>query len=296
MAFCTNCGRPLTEGENHVCEVQTPVQPSLQPSVQNSVPSPMFEHQSGQPAYSSNTGSNTKDYGTLVKGELAKFEKGTLLGLLKNPFSALHLRGESDLRYGLIGLLASLIGYMMLAWSFKRNALYTVFELSGGGSRSDWRKGYAEFSDQFDVLSPIFVMGLVSLIALTAGAILLGNGMGTYRTSWKEGLAKIGSAQLVVGAGFLICALLMFVSLRLGFIALLIVLLTALALTLFVSAQLFHVAQARLLSFIALFTALMVAVIAITFNLQVQAGIENMAADLLGLPGNFGLFELLNEL
>ncbi|NGZ75277.1 hypothetical protein [Saccharibacillus alkalitolerans] len=280
MSFCTNCGSPITEGQTHVCQASVPSVPASQQASSQASPqdSQQAPQQASQPSGFAGGEPNARNYGELVKGELSKFEKGTLLELLKNPLSALQLRGESDLRYGLIGLAASLIGYMLWAWSLKRNVIHTVFELSGGGSRSEWREGYKYASDQFAILSPMFVLGLVSLIALTAGAILLGGGLGTHKVSWKESLAKIGAVQLSVGAGFLVSALMLFVSLRFGFVVLTVVVLSALALTLFAAAQLFRVSQARILPLVGLFMLLVVAVTAITFNLQLQAAFEKTAA------------------
>ncbi|WP_172195872.1 hypothetical protein [Saccharibacillus qingshengii] len=284
MLFCTNCGNPIKEGETHVCPA-APASSTGLPSSSSPSPAPNpIPSSEPIPAHTppSSAGSTAKDYGTLVKGELSKFEKGTLLGLLKNPMSALQLRGETDLRYGLMGLAASLIGYMLWAWSFKRNLLHTLFEMSGGGSSSEWRDGYSEISKQFAILSPLFVIGLVSLIALIVGALGLGSWLGTNKISGKEALAKLGSVQLAIGAGFLACALMMFVSLRLGLLLLIVALLSAWALTLLASVQLFRVSSERMLPMVALFALVMVAAIAITFNLQVQAGIENLLGSTLG--------------
>ncbi|WP_172254027.1 hypothetical protein [Saccharibacillus deserti] len=278
MSFCTKCGSPIQEGETHICQppASSPPPPTSAPLYDSQQP------QTGQQQPYAPGDAGTKDYGTLVKGELSKFEKGTLLGLLKNPMSALHMHGESDLRYGLMGLAASLIGFMLWAWSFKRNLVHTMFELMGGGSPSEWRDAYSEAGEQFNIISPLFVVGLVSLAALIGGAILLGSWLGTHKVSGKESLTKLGSVQLAAGAGFIACALMMFVSMRLGLLLLAVVMLSALALTMFASAQLFRVSAERILPFVALFTLLMLAAIAITFNLQVQAGIENMLGSTLG--------------
>ena len=247
MKFCTNCGSPIQEGEVHVCSQEaasTVPAPSAQPI--RTVPAP-------------------------PRPDLSSVDKSRLTELLKNPLSALQLRGETDMAYGLIGLAASILGFMAWAWSFKRNIIHTLYGMMGIGQ--SWESAYSEANEQFAVLKPMFMTGLASLVFLLVGAILFGKWLGQHKTSWKEGVTVLGAVQLVSGAGFLVSALMLFVSLKIGLVLFAVVLLATLALTAYASLQFFRVPQHRVLHFMLLFVLLQVVAVLLAMDFSANQAV-----------------------
>lgn len=248
MKFCTNCGSPIREGEAHVCAQTAPQAHTENTSSElirpiQAAPNPTLR---------------------AAQAELSKVEKTRLMELLKNPLSALQLRGETDLIYGLMGLAASLIGYMIWAWSFKRNIIHTLYGIMG--ISQSWDSAYAEANEQFAVLKPMFITGLASLAFLIIGAILFGRWLGQSKASWKEGLTALGGVQLVSCAGFLISALMLFVSLKIGMVLFIVVALSTMALTAYSAIQFFRISPNRVMQFIALFVLLQVVAVLLAMD------------------------------
>ncbi|OWA34002.1 hypothetical protein B9G55_16835 [Saccharibacillus sp. O16] len=247
MKFCTNCGSPVQEGEIHVCSQET-------------VPAPVPTVVSSNPSASSSP-----------RAALDKVDKSQLLGLLKNPLSALQLRGEADLIYGLIGLAASLIGFLAWAWSLKRNLIHSLY--SAMGITQSWGSAYSEASEQFAVIKPMLITGLASLVFLMVGAILFGRWLGQNKASWKESLTPLGAVQLVSGAGFLVSALMLFVSLKFGLTLFIVVMLATLLLTAYTALQFFRIPQHRVVQFMALFVLLQVVAVLLAMDFSANQAV-----------------------
>ncbi|MGE7826037.1 hypothetical protein [Paenibacillus sp. NPDC093718] len=140
-----------------------------------------------------------------------------LLKLLKNPMSALNMRGDqTGLIYGLIGMASSIIGFWLFGLGF-RQLIY-----SGLGMVS-------ALLSNFGMGSRALLLGLFSTVILLGSFWFTGNMVTKQKLDLKEFIAKIGSFQLPFGAALIVSGLISFMSLKLAFLILVFALMTGLA-------------------------------------------------------------------
>lgn len=244
MSFCTKCGQQLQPNEIHTCV-------SPESSAVNATPSPSTSTQS--PIL------------TTARDHLANVDKHKILNLIKNPMSALQLRAESDLLYGILGLVVSLLGFVLWAWSFKHQ-LIKLMLLGFGSLISDEKESYREASEYLPIVNHMLLLGLVSLIVLVGVTLLLGNKMGLHKLHWKDSMVQLGGLQLISGIGFIVAALMMFVLIKLSFVLLFTTLLATLVLTLVAAIEMFRIHRDRIALFIGLIVLIQVCAILVVFN------------------------------
>ncbi|RAR45952.1 hypothetical protein [Paenibacillus sp. MDMC362] len=204
MAFCTHCGNKLTEGVAHQCVDDIAANPMKYTAAATE---PEQEHG----ASSSSGASDAKTASTIqVDGQV-------LLKLLKNPMSALNMRGDqTGLIYGMIGMASSVIGFWLFGLGIKQ-----MF-YSGLGMVS-------ALLSNFGMGSRALLLGLFSTVILLGSFWFAGNMVTKQKLDWKEFIAKIGSFQLPFGAALIISGLISFMSLKLAFLILVFALMTGLA-------------------------------------------------------------------
>ncbi|MDO3412595.1 hypothetical protein QWJ34_22710 [Saccharibacillus sp. CPCC 101409] len=198
-----------------------------------------------------------------AKAGLAQIDTAKLVGLLRNPLSALKLQGDKDLPLGVIGIAASLLGFVLWAWSFKHRvigAIYGGFEDLGLGDFG------SSMSAELPIVGPLLLTGLVSLAVLLAASYLIGVRRGEQKLDWREGLTRLGGLQLFTGALFLVGALAMFASPSLSFFLLSATLLLSLSLTLHASISAFRIAEERAFLFMLPVVAIQVCAVLIMLN------------------------------
>lgn len=256
MAYCTKCGTQLHENEIHTC---------------------MAEQSTAGAATAS------APIMTTAKEQLARVDRHKILNLLKNPMSALHLRGDSDLLYGVLGIIASLVGFILWSWSFKHQLIKAMIAQFGGLMRDD-SEAYSDASEYLPIVNHMLVLGLVSLIVMLVAVFLLGSKLGTQRIGWKDSLVKIGGLQWIVGAALIVAALVMFVSVKASLVLLLTTVIASLMLTLYAGIEIFRIYRERAVWFIAAAVLIQVVAVLVVFN---SFGTELMDG-LKGLGG--GLF------
>ncbi|MEC0259122.1 MULTISPECIES: hypothetical protein [Paenibacillus] len=140
-----------------------------------------------------------------------------LLNLLKNPMSALNMRGDqTGMLYGIIGMASSIIGFWLFGLGI-RQMFY-----SGLGMMS------ALISD-FGMGSRALLLGLFSTVILLGSFWFTGNMVTKQKLDMKEFIAKMGSFQLPFGAALILSGLISFMSLKLAFLILVLALMTGLA-------------------------------------------------------------------
>lgn len=234
MSFCTRCGQRMTEGEVHHC-----------------------------PAVPAGAGSPGGSAGNDFAATLKQVDGNTILALLKNPQSALNLNTGKDLIYGILGIVASLVGFMIGIWIMAKKLQDTILGFFGFGGFADFDGG----SSTSSMFGQMFLLGIISLAALFGTIWLLGNWRGARTLSFKDIITYLGGMQYTFGAGFILAGLCTFVSLRFGFLLLFINLLTALVITLMASSDLFEVSKERRLSFVGLSVALYLVVVMLLSSL-----------------------------
>jgi len=161
---------------------------------------------------------------TEVTDSLKQVERNKLIALLRNPLSSLQLTAKEWI-YGALGLAASFVGYLI--WVLILGKKITGFIYSAipfGGL-------FAPNSLTFAIFSRMFLLGLLSLVALLGALWLAGWWRSGMQPGWKLFVIRIGGIQYIAGAGFLLSGLLSF-HFTLSMLTLMITLLTTLALSL----------------------------------------------------------------
>lgn len=204
MAFCTHCGNELTDGVAHHCVDDIAANPMKYTAAAT-------EPEQERGASSSSGASDAKAASTIqVDGQV-------LLKLLKNPMSALNMRGDqTGLIYGLIGMASSIIGFWLFGLGIKQ-----MF-YSGLGMVS-------ALLSNFGMGSRALLLGLFSTVILLGSFWFTGNMITKQKLDLKEFIAKIGSFQLPFGAALIVSGLISFMSLKLAFLILVFALMTGLA-------------------------------------------------------------------
>lgn len=242
MSFCTKCGTQLQPNEIHTCVSSE--QSVVTSASSTATPSPIL---------------------TTARDHLANVDKHKILNLLKNPMSALQLKAETDFMYGILGLVVSLLGFVLWAWSFKHQ-LIKLMILGFGSLISDEKESYREASEYLPIVNHMLLLGFVSLIVLVGITFLLGNKMGLHKLHWKDSIVQLGGLQLISGVGFIVAALMMFVLIKLSFLLLFTTLLATLALTFVAGIEMFRIRRDRIALFIGLIVLIQVCAILVVFN------------------------------
>ncbi|WP_458120187.1 hypothetical protein [Paenibacillus sp. Z6-24] len=240
MAFCTKCGTQLHENEIHTCMAEQPPTGAAAPATA----APMI---------------------TTAREQLARVDRHKILNLLKRPMSALQLRGDSDLLYGLLGIIASLVGFVLWSWSFKHQ-LIKALVVQFGGRLNDYEESYSSASEYLPIVNHMLVLGLVSLIVMLAAVFLLGSKLGSQRHGWKDSLVKLGGLQWITGAALILSALVIFVSVKFSFVLLLTTVIATLVLTLYAGIEMFRIHRDRAVWFIGAVVLIQVVAVLLVFN------------------------------
>ncbi|QGQ96137.1 hypothetical protein EHS13_15265 [Paenibacillus psychroresistens] len=222
MVFCTMCGQELKADEVHIC--------------------------------ANNSGSATKRGGSSLGKDISalasQIDKNLVLELLKNPLVGLRLDPVKDIKYGIIGLAASIIGFIIWAVLISHKIGNIVNGLFGGFSML---MGESSLGSQ--LIGKLILIGILSIISLMVSVWGIGNWRGNRKINWAEIITRIGSMQLSFGAGFLITGILGLFSLYLSFLAIAIVAFTNLIITVLGGNELYEVEKDHRFLFITLLTS-----------------------------------------
>lgn len=204
MAYCIHCGNELRDGVTHQCVNDTSGNPMKYTAA-------AAEPEQGRPDSEAAGAPHAKTSSAVqVDGQV-------LLNLLKNPMSALNMRGDqTGMLYGIIGMASSIIGFWLFGLGIKQ-----MF-YSGLGMMS------ALISD-FGMGSRALLLGLFSTVILLGSFWFTGNMVTKQKLDMKEFIAKMGSFQLPFGAALILSGFISFMSLKLAFLILVLALMTGLA-------------------------------------------------------------------
>jgi|GEM_PF-3437265 len=158
--------------------------------------------------------------------------------LVKNPLSSLKLDGNRDFIYGLLGIAASLIGFMFFTLIIGRSLPFIGW-LGLGGT----------------LFGKMLLLAIISNTALHASIWLIGLWQGKQKLGIKPLITHIGALQYGAGAAFIVAGLLYWVSFNLCMIVLLVALLALFTLSIIASLELYNVAKERFSLYIMLTTA-----------------------------------------
>lgn len=237
--------------------------------------------QPGQPGQPGAAAATASRFAEAAKGEWNKLDTGKLLGLLKNPLSALRLSGDSDLMLGIFGIVSPILGFLIWAWALKRSIVNSV---AGGLSDiglfgDDFGALSGTLSSRITLVGPLFTASIVSVVVLLAAAYLLGNWRGQEKQSSRDGMVRLGGVQLFAGAAFLVSAALVFISPSLSMLLLAGTMLLAFVFTQYAAIRMFRIPEERAALFLALTVAIQVVAVAMilgSFSAQLADGFQRV--------------------
>ncbi|REK74977.1 hypothetical protein [Paenibacillus paeoniae] len=194
-----------------------------------------------------------------VTDSLKNVERNKLLTLLKNPLESLQLTTKEWI-YGALGLAASFVGYLvwvMILGSKITGLFYNAMPFG---------KLFAPSSLSFAIFSRMFLLGLLSLVALLAALWLAGWWRSGVQPAWKLFVIRMGGIQYITGAGFLLAGILSF-HFTLSMIVLAITLLSTLALSLQGGLEVSGISKERTASYLVVSITLYVILAGVFANL-----------------------------
>ena len=158
-----------------------------------------------------------------------------ILKLIKNPFEALKLDGKKDLLYGLIGIGASLVGYIVIVLALssylKGIFLNPLAALAGAGS------GTGAF------IGKMILLGILSLLSLFLSLWLISLWKGQERHSIQDMITKLGAMQYLSGVGFLVAGIIAFMTIKLALAIFLIALISTMIISVQAAFQMYKVKE-----------------------------------------------------
>lgn len=168
--------------------------------------------------------------------------------LLRDPLSALRLT-EKDWLYGVLGLVASFMGYLIWVLLFGSKLTELIYGFMPFGGL------FAPSRMSFEIFSRMFGIGILSNAALLASLWLTGWWRSGVQPSWKAFLAQIGGIQYAIGAGMLVAGIFSF-SFSLSVLVLSVSLLSSLVLSVHGGAEASGVSKERMSSYLVLSVSL----------------------------------------
>lgn len=188
-----------------------------------------------------------------------------IIALIKNPFASLQLSAKTGFRYGVLGFVACVLGFFLWFAGIYHNLTSGIVSLLGLGNALDGIHYVKDF----------FVVLLIMAIGL-AVIYLLFNWMGDYKKDFKLATAVLGSAQWTAATGFILAAIISYLSITVSILAFLIVWLTNVIIIYLVSSEFFAVVTSKKVAVVALTVAVNTIVIGLILQYVVKSGVASM--------------------
>jgi len=241
MGFCTNCGRQLIQGQLHVCGAEA----------EREVPVERHIAASSSAASGNNEGAEN-GVSRVLTDTMKQVDGHVILKLLKNPQAGLLLNPGKDFIYGVLGIAASIVGFLLWGWmvGIRINDMFSPSLNFGGLSGLD---GFQVKPSSMvgTVVGKVFLTGIGSMAAFLASIWLIGSWRGERKLSIKSFVTHAGSMHYASGAGFVLAGVVGLMNIKLSIFLLVINLLIMLLLSYVTAIELFGIAKVRQLSFIA---------------------------------------------
>lgn len=212
------------------------------------------EHVCNEVAASSSEGvvSNGKSWGNSAADSLKKVDYQVIYALLKNPQRAASLQPDKDLVYGILGLVASILGFMIWVWMVGKKLSSLLNDLFGFNDiNSFFETGSVSNKISTMLTGKLFGLSIVSIVALGTALWLIGIWLGRKKLTLSDFITYFGGMQYSFGAGFIIAGLGTIVGLRISIILVIINLLASLVLNLMLASEISEVSKDRRLTFVA---------------------------------------------
>lgn len=231
MSFCTQCGAMHVEGEVHQCP--------------NKSTFPQQVLTTNQTAAASSTA-------PIVTPSWGEVSIHQISSLIKNPFSSVQLSVETGFRYGVLGFIACALGIFLWFSGVYNNLTSDVINLFGIGKALGLPSGLnIDYILQLNYVKDLFVVILMMAIYLVA-IYLISNGMGNCKKDFKLAISVLGSTQWTASIGFIVAAIISYVSIPLSIIIFFIFVASNAMIVLLVSLEFFTIATSKKVGFVVL--------------------------------------------
>lgn len=154
------------------------------------------------------------------------FDMKIVVQLLRNPFKSAQLAPDSQWLYGILGVAASAVGFVLWSMTIVTTLVAAFLNpLAAFGAPS------LGFGTWIGMFFRMLFLGVLSQAVLLGAMWFFGNMLGTHKNDWKKAVTVLGGGQWIFGAGYLAAAILGAI---LGQIGLLIALITLLCNLIFI--------------------------------------------------------------
>lgn len=167
--------------------------------------------------YKDHTDDNRKELVPLANSAYAqpriKIETKIVIDLLQNPLKSLELHSSTQWIYGVLGVAAALLGFIV--WAIV--TITSFMSLFMNPFSSFGLKGLFGFGTWMLFLFQALIFGLLSQTVLMTSVWLFGNRFADAKFSPKEIVTVLGGVQWLPGAGMIVGGLLSALYFPLGF-------------------------------------------------------------------------------
>ena len=215
MKYCKFCGEMITEGVEHECQItETTATSDTSSSTTNSAPS------SPSTSFISNA---------------QKF--------LKNPFTALKNGEFVSFNDGLIGIISHIIAYFIWGWALYEEMMEQFVPFLGMFTEG------IDLNANNDFLFNFFLLSVVTGAGLLASSFVFGGVFGA-KQEFRKSVSVLGTTQYVIALGYLLAAIVCFVSLRFSLALILLIAIVNYVSVFYSSFRLFNIIDEKKVYFI----------------------------------------------
>ncbi len=264
MTFCNQCGTRLVEGEIHQCPAQ---------SAMNQVAATAY--------------TNVPSDRSVQKSSGVNLNLQTILTLITDPFMGVRLSLEEGFKYGVLGFFASVIGvycwFLAFYHQFYSSILKLIEQIGGKPNIKDLLTLDKVFQLNYikDLFAVLLVIGVYSLAVL-----LIFSWLGDTKRSFKHSISVLGSVQWFAVIGFVLAAILSFVSTSASVGVLLIALLTNAVIVLFSGVIFYGVKESKQILAVVLVFAINTIVSGLILKYFLTEGVQSSITSLNGIIGS----------
>lgn len=224
MRYCSQCGAPIADNEEHVCSAQ-PEQEATPVRESSSQAETVIRNMTDQAARS--------------------FDAKRMTNMMLHPIEARNINAKQDWIYAVIGLLLGAIGLSLWAYLVASN----IFALLMGPQDIFSAVLNGGIEVPFSFFLKIFLLTLLIYAALFAGLWITARLQGDNKISITDLVVRLGTIQLPYGPGFIIAGILSFISFQLSLLLISILAITSLIMSFVEIVDMANVARAKRFQF-----------------------------------------------
>ncbi len=186
---------------------------------------------------------------------LRRLDGTIILNMLKNPMDSMYLNAGNDFVYGMIGIAASIIGFLLWISVVMNKVAFGLFGIISGKGLINHTFGH------------MFMLTLLSNVALVGSLWLVGRWLGSEKKSFKAIITRAGATQFIIAAGLIAAGIIALVTVKLSAVLAVIALISSFVMAIVLTMELCQVALEKrayfMISVIAMYVILFVSFTAI---------------------------------